>query len=163
MRRLCTALSLLTLVGCGASPPVDPPFLPVSHAPLNVPGGLRLVDASFATQIHDRQPARVSSSLSMLTSEGSDLSFWMELACTGLCYQRLAAEGQVIVFLEWYKEESGLLLKQARTPLNVKGSRWRTWGTKHVSVGNWVAVVRAGDASWVCLREQCHFSIAVQP
>src|SRR5687768_8259302 len=140
MRRLCAALSLLALVGCGARPPVDSASPPVRHVPFHSAGSLSLVDASFATGIHDREPARVSTSLSMPASELSDLSFWMEFACTGICSQYLADEGQVTVFLEWYKEESGLLLKQASTPLHVKGTRWRTWGTKRVGVGNWVAV-----------------------
>jgi len=160
MRRLCTALGLLALVSCGASPPVDPSSPPPRHPSFSIAEGFILIDASFATEIHDRQPARVSTLLSVPATE-NDLSFWMELACTGFCEQRLAAEGELIVFLDWYKEESGLLLKQASMPLNVKGAHWRTWGTKRVGVGNWVAVVRADD-SWVCLREQCYFSIAVQ-
>lgn len=163
MRRLCTALSLVALVGCGARPLVETPSPPTRQTPLNVAGGLSLIDASFATEIHDRQPERVETSLSIPASESSNLSFWMELACTGFCEQRLAEEGQVTIFLEWYKEEDGLLLKRASTPLDVKGTHWRTWGRKRVSTGKWVAVVRAEDSSWVCLGEQCYFSIAVQP
>jgi hypothetical protein len=98
----------------------------------------------------------------MPTNHDSELSFWMELTCTGPCAQRLAGEDPVTVVLEWYKEERGILLKQASTPLDVKAPRWRTWGTKRISAGNWVTVVRT-DEAWLCLREQCYFSIAVQP
>jgi hypothetical protein len=163
MRRLCTVLTLVAVVGCGASPFVATPSPPAGQTPLNIALGLSLVDASFATAIHDREPERVSKTLSIPTSESSNLLFWMELACTGLCEKRLTEKGQVTVLLEWYKEEGGLLLKQASTPLDVKGTRWRTWGWKRVSIGKWVAVVRAEDSSWVCLGDQCYFSIAVQP
>ena len=162
MRRLYTALSLLVVVGCSAVSPLDPPSPAEKDSAVTVSGGLRLIDASFATEIQDRQPARVSSSLPMPTNHDGELLFWMELTCTGLCAQRLAGEGPLTVVLDWYREERGILLKQASTPLNVKGPRWRTWGTKRISAGNWVAVVRAED-SWLCLREQCYFSIAVQP
>ncbi|MGH7166315.1 MAG: DUF2914 domain-containing protein, partial [Nitrospiraceae bacterium] len=64
---------------------------------------------------------------------------------------------------DWYKEDGGLLLKQASTPLSVKGTHWRTWGTKRITAGKWAAVVRAEDSSWVCLSAQCFFSIEVQP
>ncbi len=160
--RVYTTLSLLALIGCSASLPIDTPSQAEKDASINVRRGLNLIDASFATAIHDREPARVSSSLPRPTSEDGELSFWMELTCTGLCNQRLAEAGKVTVILEWYKEDRGILLKQASTPLEVKGPRWRTWGTKRISAGNWVAVVRMDD-SWLCLREQCYFSIAVEP
>ena len=53
--------------------------------------------------------------------------------------------------------------QKASTTLHVKGTRWRTWGAKRVKAGEWVAVVRAEDSKWVCLKEQCHFSIEVKP
>ena len=164
MRRFCTALSLLALCSCGLTPPLETPAPtpPVRYVPSSAAGGLSLIDASFATQIDDRQPARISTSVSLPAGE-ENLLFWMEFACTRLCGQQLAEAGEVTVFLEWYKEEGGHLLKQASMPLNVKGTLWRTWGSKRVTAGTWVSVVRAEDFSWVCLREQCFFSIAVQP
>jgi hypothetical protein len=65
--------------------------------------------------------------------------------------------------LEWYKEEDGHLFKQGSTPLIVKSTHWRTWGSKRVTPGMWVAVVRGEDSSWVCLSHQCYFSIEVTP
>jgi len=173
MRRWCTALSLLALVSCSASPPVEMPPPAVHTAPVerhppikdrstvNLKGAVALVDATFATDIRDREPVRVSA-LS-LSNSNDDLWFWMEIACTGPCDELVQADGEVTVFLDWYKEEDGRLKKQLSTPLTVKSTRWRTWGRKRVTAGTWVAVVRTEDSSWVCLREACHFSIAVEP
>ncbi|MER3422407.1 MAG: hypothetical protein C4293_03435 [Nitrospiraceae bacterium] len=125
--------------------------------------GLVLLDASFATRIIDRQPVRVAGVFQLGSGEDSRLWFWINLGCTGSCEQKVIAEGHVTVFLDWYRREGNVLTKQASTTLHVKGTRWRTWGAKRVKAGEWVAVVRAEDSKWVCLKEQCHFSIEVKP
>jgi hypothetical protein len=161
MRPLCTALAVLVLVSCAGRSTGSAPPTPAAPTP-NLSGTLTLVDAAFATEIRGREPARIEKTVSLSTTDPL-LSFWMELSCTGICDQQLTADGQLTIFLDWYKEEDGMLLKQASTPLHLKASRWRTWGTKRVTAGKWTAVVRAKDSSWVCLQDQCHFSIAVQP
>jgi hypothetical protein len=158
-RSLCTVVTFCALTGCTGGAPLDAASRSPTPASSQSLDGLVLVDASFATEVHDRQPARISQSIS---SEERPLSFWMELRCTGPCRQRLTEDG-VVVSLDWYKEEEGRLLKQGSIPLSVKGVRWRTWGSKRVSPGKWVAVVRTGDSSWLCLSQQCYFSIEVKP
>lgn len=125
--------------------------------------GLVLLDASFATQIIDRQPLRVSGVFHLGSEKDLHLWFWINLGCTGKCAQKMISEGHVTVFLDWYRREGTILTKQASTMLHVKGHRWRTWGSKRVKAGEWVAVVRAEDSQWVCLKEQCHFGIEVKP
>lgn len=123
---------------------------------------LALLDASFASQVVDRQPSRVAQSYRLASLTGSQLWFWVHVSCTGACEQQLAGNGQVKIFLDWYLEEDGILKKQASLPLNVKGTTWRTWGVKRVAPGTWVVVVRAEDSQWVCLKEQCDFAITVK-
>ncbi len=124
---------------------------------------LRLLDASFASQIIDRQPARVSQSCRLGSLEGSRLWFWVRLSCTGECEKKMAAKGQVKVFLDWYLREEGILTKQTSLPLTVKGTTWRAWEAKGVKPGVWVAVVRTEESQWVCWKEQCAFTIEVKP
>ena len=106
---LCTALMLLLLTGCVNGIDRDAAASQNGSLPTNT-DGLRLLDASFATEIRNRQPSRVSQAIS---GDDPQLSFWMEFVCTGICEQRLPEDEQVIVSLEWYKEEDGHLLKQA--------------------------------------------------
>jgi hypothetical protein len=48
--------------------------------PSSASGGLILLDASFATEIHDRLPARVSTTLPLPAGEDDTLVFWMSPA-----------------------------------------------------------------------------------
>jgi hypothetical protein len=162
MHRLSAALAILALASCAGRQSGTTPVATDHTPPVKLLGTLTLVDAAFATGIHGREPARIEKTVTLPAADPL-LSFWMELSCTGICDQQLTADGELTIFLDWYKEQDGMLLKQASTPLHLKASRWRTWGTKRVTAGKWVAVVRAEDSSWICLREQCHFSIAVQP
>ncbi len=124
--------------------------------------GLTLVDASFASRITDRQPSRVSQSVRVGSLEDSRLWFWLHLACTGACEQKIAKKGHVKIFLDWYLEEEGILKKQSSLPLNLKASTWRTWAVKHMKPGAWVVVIRAEDSQWVCLKDRCDFAIEVK-
>ena len=133
--------------------------LEVAHAV----NGLALLDASFASQIIDRQPDRLSHSCHLSSLMGSRLWFWVRLSCTGECDQKMAAKGHVKVFLDWYLREDGILTKQVSLPLSVEGTTWRTWTAKGVKPGVWVVVIRAEDSEWVCLKDQCDFVIEVKP
>lgn len=132
--------------------------LEVSHAV----NDLTLVDASFASRVVGREPARVSQSVRVGSLEDSHLWFWLHVKCTGECEQKVAAKGYVRIFLDWYMEEEGILKKQASLPLNVKAATWRTWAVKRVIPGAWVVVVRAEDSQWVCLKGRCDFGIKVK-
>jgi hypothetical protein len=123
---------------------------------------LTLIDASFASRIVGREPARVSQSIRIGSLEDSRLWFWLHVSCTGKCEQKIATKGHVKIFLDWYLEEEGILKKQASLPLNIKGTTWRTWGVKRVKAGAWVVVVRAEDSQWVCLEDRCDFPITVK-
>jgi hypothetical protein len=123
---------------------------------------LTLIDASFASRVVGREPARVSQSLRIGSLEDSRLWFWMHISCTGECEQKIATQGHVKIFLDWYLEEEGILKKQLSLPLNVKASTWRTWAVKQVKAGVWVVVVRAEDFQWVCLKDRCDFAIKVK-
>lgn len=123
---------------------------------------LALVDASFASQVVNRDPVRVSQSYRLTSLTDSRLWFWVHVNCTGVCEQKLAAKGHVKIFLDWYMEEAGILKKQASLPLNVKATNWRTWAVKRVKPGAWVVVVRAEDSQWVCLKDRCDFGIEVK-
>jgi hypothetical protein len=124
---------------------------------------LVFIDASFASQVIDRQPIRVSKSPRVGSLTDSRLWFWVHLSCTGECAQKLAAKGHLTLFVDWYMKEKGIMTKQASLPLNVKGTTWRTWQTKRVKPGVWTVVVRAEDLQWVCLKEKCDFTIEVKP
>src|SRR5262245_14027161 len=100
---------------------------------------LRLLDASFASQIVERQPTRISESCRLGSLEGSRLWFWVRLSCTGECEKKMTAKGQIKVFLDWYLREEGILMKQTSLPLTVKGTTWRTWEARRVKPGVWVA------------------------
>jgi len=150
--RLFRPAILTTLIGLSQS-------LGVAHAV----NGLALLDASFASQIIDRQPNRLSHSCRLDSLMGSRLWFWMRLSCTGECEQKMAAKGHVKVLLDWYLREDGILTKQASLPLSVEGITWRTWTAKGVRPGVWVVVIRAEDSEWVCLKGQCDFVIEVRP
>jgi hypothetical protein len=125
--------------------------------------GLALVDASFASRIVDRQPSRLSQSCRLGSLSKSRLWFWMRLACTGECARKLAADGHVKVFVDWYLREDGILRKQASLPLKIKGTNWRAWGAKGVKPGVWTVVVRAEDSQWACAKDRCDFTIEVKP
>lgn len=124
--------------------------------------GLTLIDASFASHVAGREPSRVSQSVRVGSLEDSRLWFWVHVSCTGECEQKIAAKGHVKIFLDWYREEEGILRKQASLPLNVKAATWRTWAVKQVKPGAWVVVVRAEDSQWVCLEDRCDFAVDVQ-
>ena len=124
--------------------------------------GLAILDASFASQIIDRQPARLSGSCRLGSLTESRLWFWVRLSCTRACEQKMAANGHVKIFVDWYLREGGVLTKQASLPLSVQGSTWRTWTAKGVRPGVWVVVVRAEDAQWVCAKKRCDFTIEVK-
>jgi hypothetical protein len=124
---------------------------------------LALLDASFASQVVDRRPTRVSQSCRLGSLVGSRLWFWVRLSCTGECERKMAAKGHVKVFLDWYLQEDGVLTKQATMPLNVKGTIWRTWVAKGMKSGIWAVVLRAEDSQWVCLKDRCDFTIEVRP
>jgi len=123
---------------------------------------LTLLDASFASQVLDRNPARVSESYRLRSGADAGLWFWLHVSCTGECKQTMDKKGHVNIFLDWYLEENGVLKKQASLPLQVKATQWRTWAVKRVKPGAWVVVVRAEDSQWVCLKERCDFSIDVK-
>src|SRR5688572_9498679 len=99
-----------------------------------------LLDASFASRIVGREPSRVSQSVRVGSLEDSRLWFWLHVSCTGGCEQKVAKNGHVKIFLDWYLEEEGILKKQASLPLYVKASTWRTWAVKRVKPGAWVVV-----------------------
>jgi hypothetical protein len=149
-RRL-VRLAFLTCVGLSQS-------LGDAHAVKD----LALLDASFASQVINRDPVRISQSCRLGSLTDSRLWFWMHVSCTGACEQKLAAKGHVKIFLDWYLEEEGILKKQASLPLNVKATNWRTWALKRVKPGAWVVVVRAEDSQWVCVKERCDFGIEVK-
>lgn len=123
---------------------------------------LTLIDASFASQIVDRHPSRLSKTVRIDSLTDSVLWMWIHVSCTGECEERLASKGSVKIFLDWYLEEDGVLRKQRSVPLKIKDTTWRTWGGKGVTPGTWVVVVRAEDSQWVCLKEQCDFGIKVK-
>jgi len=123
---------------------------------------LTLIDASFASRVVGREPARVSQSLRVKSLTDSRLWFWVHVSCTGACEQKIARKGHVKIFLDWYLEEEGILKKQTSLPLSVKASTWRTWAVKEVKAGAWVVVVRAEDFQWVCLKDRCDFAIKVK-
>ena len=123
---------------------------------------LALLDASFASQVIDRNPTRVSQSYRLGLLTDARLWFWLHVTCTGECQQKMDEKGHVTIFLDWYLEENGILKKQASLPLHVKGTIWRTWAVKRVKPGSWVVVVRAEDSQWVCLKERCDFGIEVK-
>ena len=52
---------------------------------------LALVDASFASQVVNRDPVRVSQSYRLSSLTDSRLWFWVHVNCTGVCEQKLAA------------------------------------------------------------------------
>jgi hypothetical protein len=124
---------------------------------------LVLLDASFASQIVDRQPARVTRSAGVDVLADSRLWFWVHVSCTGECAEIIATKGHVKLFLDWYLEEDGILRKQKSVSLNVKDTKWRSWGAKRVTPGAWVVVVRGEDSQWVCLKSKCDFSIKMKP
>ncbi|HTK86483.1 MAG TPA: DUF2914 domain-containing protein [Nitrospiraceae bacterium] len=123
---------------------------------------LTLIDASFASRVVGREPARVSQSLRVKSLTDSRLWFWVHVSCTGACEQKIARKGHVKIFLDWYLEEEGILKKQTSLPLSVKASTWRTWAVKEVKAGAWVVVVRAEDSQWVCLKDRCDFAIKIK-
>ena len=123
---------------------------------------LALLDASFASQVANRDPVRISQSCRLSSLTDSRLWFWIHASCTGACEQKLAAKGHIKIFLDWYLEEAGILKKQASLPLNVKATNWRTWAVKRVKAGSWVVVIRAEDSQWVCVKERCDFGIEVK-
>src|SRR5213080_4248243 len=123
-RRL-VRLAFLTCVGLSQS-------LGDAHAVKD----LALLDASFASQVINRDPVRISQSCRLDSLTDSRLWFWMHVSCTGACEQKLAANGHVTIFLDWYFEEGGILKKQASLPLNVKATNWRTWAVKRVKPGS---------------------------
>jgi hypothetical protein len=135
------------------------PSVGVAHAG----NGLAILDASFASEIIDRQPARLSQSCRLGSLAGSRLWFWVRLHCTGECERKMAEKGHMKLFMDWYLREEGILTKQASLPLNVKGTTWRTWEAKGVRPGVWVAVIRTEDSQWVCRKNQCDVTIEVKP
>ena len=123
---------------------------------------LVLVDASFASRVVGREPSRVSHTVRAGSLHDSRLWFWLHVSCTGECEQKIAENGHVKIFLDWYLEEEGILKKNASLPLNVKAPTWRTWAVKRVKPGAWVVVIRAEDSQWVCLADRCDFAVTVK-
>ena len=130
--------------------------------PIHAMDDLTLLDASFASQVVDRNPVRVSHSYRLGLLTDGRLWFWLQVTCTGECKQKMDEKGHVDIFLDWYLEENGILKQQATLPLQVKETTWRTWAVKRVKPGSWVVVVRAEDSQWVCLKDQCDFPIKVK-
>jgi Protein of unknown function (DUF2914) len=151
MTRRLVHLVLLTGLGLGLT-------LGSAHAA----NDLALVDASFASRITDRDPVRVSQSCRLGSLIDSRLWFWLHVSCTGQCEQKMAANGHVTIFLDWYLEENGILKKQISLPLKIKATDWRAWAVKRVKPGAWVVVVRAEDSQWVCVKDRCDFAIKIR-
>ena len=153
MLRRCLRVLVLVCLACLF------PDLRDAHAV----NGLAILDATFASQVVDRRPARLLQSCRLGSLPGSRLWFWVRLGCTGECEKSMVAKGHVKVFVDWYLREEGILTKQTSLPLTVKGPNWRAWVAKGVKPGVWVAVVRAEDSQWVCLKARCDFTIEVKP